>query len=777
MRIALFASHVGSEGIRPSGQHGGGELYTFACLQILSQYYDTLLVVPNGRLPDLEGASQYGLNMAGLPWRPLGDNADWLRQFDVFIGLNHAFFLPPMCRRNILSIFFPQYPDWDTTGYDTLVTISKYSAKWVKNYWGRDAEIVSPPIPVDDIITKTAEIPKKKVITCVGRFFEVPGGNNKNHLVVLKLFQRMKLPDWQLHFVGAVQNQRYYQTIRQSAYGDDRIFFHHNISRDEYLDLLGQSTFLWAATGYGADKPSSQEHFGIIAVEAMAAGAIPIVHESGGTPEVGCLTWEKPDELIGLTKDLIADPDVLQMGGEANREMAKNDWSLRAQAPRLLEVIEKPVKLFHNPQRTKLFVSKPRPDEIKAGMLSDSLLTTGFGVVTEQVGLGLREKGYNVVLWGMQDPHLGRPHYDDPFPIWRGCQHDPNGWHTLEAFIRSEEPDVLYLNYDPGNVRFMLDRLRGMNIKTPIVAYIPIEGSPVIDQQIETLRLIKVLNGEPILYTKWAQQAVLESGGPLCQYIYHGCDHADFRALPPEERLKLRSWLGWENKFVCMFVGRNKRTKGFGHLLETAKILKDSGHSDIMWYLHTNPHEDIGNSSTPLDMLVRDLGIQDVVMFAPDLDDQTRGVEYDEPRQMSVPDTDDLAKVRRYAMASMSMIERYNVADVFVNASEVEGFGLPSLEAMGCWLPVVSVDDQGVQREALGGAPLYVPVKHWDRWHTAARLAQADPEDLAQAILAVKNDAKLRMELSEASHKRWEQFKWADVVEKISQVILDRVQL
>jgi glycosyltransferase involved in cell wall biosynthesis len=164
-------------------------------------------------------------------------------------------------------------------------------------------------------------------------------------------------------------------------------------------------------------------------------------------------------------------------------------------------------------------------------------------------------------------------------------------------------------------------------------------------------------------------------------------------------------------------------------------------------------------------------------MFAPDLDDQTRGVEYDEPRQMSVPDTDDLAKVRRYAMASMSMIERYNVADVFVNASEVEGFGLPSLEAMGCWLPVVSVDDQGVQREALGGAPLYVPVKHWDRWHTAARLAQADPEDLAQAILAVKNDAKLRMELSEASHKRWEQFKWADVVEKISQVILDRVQL
>jgi glycosyltransferase involved in cell wall biosynthesis len=38
----------------------------------------------------------------------------------------------------------------------------------------------------------------------------------------------------------------------------------------------------------------------------------------------------------------------------------------------------------------------------------------------------------------------------------------------------------------------------------------------------------------------------------------------------------------------------------------------------------------------------------------------------------------------------------YNQTDVYVNAAWYEGFGLPSLEAMACGVPVVQADNQGL---------------------------------------------------------------------------------
>ncbi len=803
MKIAVWAGHVGSHGLKPSGQHGGGELHTFATLQLLNKHYDVTAIVRNGVYPAFDQAGEYGFDLSGLNWSPVGDNIEWLRAFDVLVNISHSDLCPPICRRNILVPFFPQYPDWDVSGYDTILAISKFTAKWVKGYWGRDADVFYPPVPVTDIMAQTKDVIKSKDIVSVGRFFDVPGGNNKKHLTMLHSFQDLMRPDWQLTFIGAVQNSNYYGQIRQQVGDDRRIRFLHDLDRATYLKTIAESAFVWSATGFEATKPSSKEHYGVFVVEGMATGAIPLVHNSGGPPELGAITWETPRDLVEKTNALIGDFERLS---SVSAQMMKNaqKFGLGPSEKRLVDLIEKPIAIKNREDQFKIFLPDLTPTDIKVGVISDGAVTTGFGTVSRAVVTGLLKRGFQVAWFGIQDPYMGKTRLTtenirqivesefregatptsimskieviEPCTIWRGCEHDHGGWNNLGRFLSEEKPDVLYINYDPGNIKLIIDTLRQTEYNAPMVVYMPIEGTPVIEQYIETIRLVRVLNGQTIVYTKTGVEAVEKASGPKCKWVHHGIDHAPFKPLSPEEKQKLRFAVGWQNKTVLMTVGRNKRTKGFSTVLDTAKLLKDSGFN-FVWYCHTNPHERMQNSSMPLDQMAMQRGVDDVVIFAPDLTSQLSGPPYDIPPHIGpVPDTDDIREVWRHNLSALSMIERYGAADIYVNLSELEGFGLPPMEAAGCGVPVISVDDKGVQREVLGAAPVYIPVSHWDgTWHTGARLAQVNPGDVARAIVDVSADPKLMAELSKASLKRYQELTWDKAVDALAAALMEQV--
>ncbi|MBA3823573.1 MAG: glycosyltransferase family 4 protein [Ktedonobacterales bacterium] len=87
----------------------------------------------------------------------------------------------------------------------------------------------------------------------------------------------------------------------------------------------------------------------------------------------------------------------------------------------------------------------------------------------------------------------------------------------------------------------------------------------------------------------------------------------------------------------------------------------------------------------------------------------------------------------------------YSLAGVVAQLSHTEGFGLPTLEAMRCGVPVI-ISDGGALPEVAGDAALVV--------------APADPAAIAHALVQVLNAPSLREELTRRGSARAAQFTW-----------------
>ena len=86
-----------------------------------------------------------------------------------------------------------------------------------------------------------------------------------------------------------------------------------------------------------------------------------------------------------------------------------------------------------------------------------------------------------------------------------------------------------------------------------------------------------------------------------------------------------------------------------------------------------------------------------------------------------------------------ALAAHFRAADVFVSASQHEGFGVPFLEAMAHGVPVVCTGGSAVD-ETVGGAGLV--------------LADRSPSTFATAVHRVLTDAPLRAGLVAAGHAR-----------------------
>ncbi len=198
---------------------------------------------------------------------------------------------------------------------DAVWSISRYTADWVKRYWGMDSDLLYPPVDVDSFHPGA----KVNQIISVGRFFA--GSHNKKHDVMVKAFRQMcdgGLEGWEFHLIGSVggmpEDATYLAEVKALAEGYP-IYIHNNAPFTFLQAQYARSKIFWHATGYGEDteaNPERFEHFGITTVEAMAAGCVPVVIAEAGqveivTNEMDGMLWQNPAEMQATTLRLIYD--------------------------------------------------------------------------------------------------------------------------------------------------------------------------------------------------------------------------------------------------------------------------------------------------------------------------------------------------------------------------------------------------------------------------------------------------------------------------------------
>jgi glycosyltransferase involved in cell wall biosynthesis len=199
--------------------------------------------------------------------------------------------------------------------YQVVAANSAYTARWVEDLWDRPATVLSPPVR----LRQGGE--KRPIILAVGRFFPNVSGHSKKQLELVEAFRiacERGLHDWELHLVGGCSNAErgYVETVRRAAV-DLPVRFHVNARGGDLTSLFAGASIFWHAAGLGEDlhaHPDRFEHFGISVVEAMSAGAVPVVFAHGGPAAIvgatGCgELYTTTEELAMRTLELVGDPE------------------------------------------------------------------------------------------------------------------------------------------------------------------------------------------------------------------------------------------------------------------------------------------------------------------------------------------------------------------------------------------------------------------------------------------------------------------------------------
>lgn len=201
-------------------------------------------------------------------------------------------------------------------GYQSVIANSAFTAAWIEHFWSVTPDVLYPPVRMLEPGTK------RDLVVSVGRFFAPEYGHCKKQLDLVLAFRDLwrsgRADGWEYHLIGGCdhKNREYYNAVRKAALGSP-VELHLNAPGETVRELLGAASLCWHGAGYGEDlatHPHRAEHFGIAVVEAMSAGAVPLVFGAAGPAEVvrdgiDGRHWRTPAELVEHTATLIAASD------------------------------------------------------------------------------------------------------------------------------------------------------------------------------------------------------------------------------------------------------------------------------------------------------------------------------------------------------------------------------------------------------------------------------------------------------------------------------------
>ncbi len=316
-------------------------------------------------------------------------------------------------------------------------------------------------------------------------------------------------------------------------------------------------------------------------------------------------------------------------------------------------------------------------ERIKVFTISDHpLLPSGVAHTMKNIIISLLESDkFDVYSYGGAIKH---PNYD---PIateeWgeRWVIQPVDGFGTQEGLrstLRSLRPDILIYQSDPRFYDWMHEMEHEIRAMVPTVWYGIWDNYPYpkfndavwgsVDQFVSISKVTKDLVDNVVPDTKNV-------------YIPHSVDENVFNKLESTHRESFirEHFPQWnKDKFVVFWNNRNARRKLSGSLIFWFKDFLDRVGSDkATLIMHTDPTDPHGQD---LPMILRDLDLEDGQVIL------SHG-KIDQPQ----------------------LNKLYNLADVTVNISDAEGFGLSTLESLSAETPIIVNMTGGLQEQVTDG--------------------------------------------------------------------------
>jgi len=365
-------------------------------------------------------------------------------------------------------------------------------------------------------------------------------------------------------------------------------------------------------------------------------------------------------------------------------------------------------------------------------------MPSGFASQTKNIVETLIDKKYDisVVDWIATEPaiqmttRVNRAKYKVFGGYPYGFPKTDFGQRILPNVLDSIRPSLLITLADTWMIAYI------KNIKHPKwIHYCPVDGGPIPPEVSSVLKSVD----QVVAMSKYGQNE-LNKVGIDSIYIPHGVNTQIFYPIPTKQKEEFKKSIGYEDKFIWLFVGRNQPRKNIHDLMRAYKKFNDLYPNKSILYCHCDPFDRAGSN---LEDFARMLGIQKNFIWTEDF--------------LSINDR------------KLNYI--YNIADVHISATIGEGFGVTTLESMACGIPNI-IGNHTTSPELVKGRGLLVDI---DRVVTGRSLVDQyfiDIDDMVRKMIILYEDEQLRKQFSKKCREFSLKFDWQNIIPRWESLLL-----
>jgi len=328
---------------------GGGEKYMMTIAECLSIYYDVDIFWDQKK--DIQSFNKrFSLDLTKVNIVPNIFSPKVLtvkrlletRKYDAIIILSDGSIPLTLSKKLFLHVQQPLKNFNFKTSKDKLKLSrisaifcnSEYTKSFNEKRFNLKSFVIYPPVSITSRKAK-----KENIILTVGRFrikdVVTKTDDYKKLPIMIDAFKKLiknGLTDWKFILAVSVMEKdtKAFEKIRESV-KDFPIEFSINKSNKDLWEIYSKAKIYWHASGFGEDletHPEFAEHFGISTVEAMGAGAVPVVINAGGQKEIveegkNGFLWNTLDELQSKTLSLTENEKLLKDLSEKAKKSSK----------------------------------------------------------------------------------------------------------------------------------------------------------------------------------------------------------------------------------------------------------------------------------------------------------------------------------------------------------------------------------------------------------------------------------------------------------------------